>query len=88
MKIEVQDPTLANYANYTKDLFWGSVIFMDLFFGSDFAWYIFWGGIAKNEWAETPVICVLEYTPWELSMITAARLSSIDSEMAGFEYIM
>ena len=53
--------------------FFGSVIFMDLFFGSNFACmvFIFWG-VTKNAWAEPPmsswhVIYIFEYTPWDFS---------------------
>ena len=50
-----------------KGFFFGSVIFMD-FFGSDFAWYLFFER-HKNAWAEPPVIYVLEYTPWGLEPV-------------------
>ena len=36
-----------------KGLNFGSVIFMNLYFGSDFSWYLFFG-YPKNTWSEPP----------------------------------
>ena len=48
-----------------KTYFLGSVIFMNLFFGSDFSWYLFFWVSQEMPGPSPPVMCMSEYTPWE-----------------------
>ena len=47
-----------------RTYFFGFVIFMNLFFGSDFSWYLFFWVSQKMPGPSPPVIYMSEYTPW------------------------
>ena len=47
-----------------RTYFFGSVIFMNLFFGSDFSWYLFFWVSQKMSGPSPPVTYMSEYTPW------------------------
>ena len=47
-----------------RTYFFGSVIFMNLFFESDFSWYLFFWVSQKIPGPSPPVMYMSEYTPW------------------------
>ena len=57
-----------------RTYFVGTVIFMNLFFGSDFSWYLFFLISQKMPGPSPPVMYMSEYTPWATQLGTKKKL--------------